>query len=133
MIMENLFFKCLLKNMNNCKKITLKLKIFMLPLPKEEMNMLNPSNILFTYRYITKNLDLKKISNKLKSKLMLMLFFSLLLKIMILELLILPLILWDLLEKLMLILLEEDAVKKSVLFLKPLKLKIFQELKELMN
>lgn len=130
---ENLFLNFLLKIMTKYKQIHKKLRIITLPHPKEEMNMLNPLNILCFYRYIIKNLDLKKISNKVKSKLMLTVFFSLLLKIMISELLILQLILWDLLEKLTWILLEEDVVKKLVFSLKLLNLKISQDLMELLN
>jgi len=54
--------------------------------------MLNHLNILFIYRFIIKNLDLKIISNKPKSRLMLMQFSLLLMKTMISELLILLLI-----------------------------------------
>jgi len=100
---------------------------------KEEMNMLNLLNILYIYRFITKNLDLKKISNNPKLRLMLMVSFSPLVKIMISEPLIHPLILWDLSEKLMLIFWEEDVVKKLVLLLKNLKSKISQDLKEVTN
>jgi len=133
MIMENLFYKFQLKNTRNWWLLTNKLKIIMKLVLKEEMNMLNLLNILYIYRFITKNLDLKKISNNPKLRLMLMVSFSPLVKIMISEPLIHPLILWDLSEKLMLIFWEEDVVKKLVLLLKNLKSKISQDLKEVTN
>jgi len=100
---------------------------------KEDMNMLNLLNIPFIYRYITKNLVLKKISNNPKLRLMLMVSFSPPVKIMISEPLIHPLILWGLSEKQMLIFWEEDVVKKLVLLLMNLKSKISQDLKEVTN